>query len=290
MTAVDDGADGKASSDVGKASINRAHFDPAKRTEPRVASTSIATDTRAPVEAPLPRENRQLVQILRPDGNRTTFDADAVDAEAISGTSEVLGGCRFVIAEVDMIIFGERIEAAADLPYAAWRLRHAVEPLVAQDFDGSGGDSGTASPLVGQPAPEIALTLLDGGSFRLSQCKGQIVVLDFWASWCGPCIQTMPLTEQAMAEFDPAAVRLVAVNLEEPVEHVRGVMERHNPRAAVALDVDVDGVAARRYRADAIPQVVVVDREGNVSRVLVGGGREAVEQLKASLNELLSGE
>jgi len=259
----------------------------AETPETMPADDAVAS-TKTPVEAPSPpRASRQPVQVLRPDGNRATFDAEAVDGQAITGTSAVLGACRFELAEIDVIFFGGRIEAAAaDLPYAAWRLRPAVEPLVAQDFDGSGGDGGTASPLVGQPAPEIDLELLEGGTFRLSQCKGQIVVLDFWATWCGPCIQTMPLTEQAMAEFDPAVVRLVSVNLEEPAGHIRSVMERHKLRAPVALDID--GVAARRYQADAIPQVVVVDREGNVARVFIGGGREAVEQLKVSLTELLS--
>ena len=49
-------------------------------------------------------------------------------------------------------------------------------------------------------------TLLDGTPFRLSACKGQIVLLDFWASWCGPCMRTMPLVEEAMREFDPKRV------------------------------------------------------------------------------------
>ncbi|MEZ6068105.1 MAG: TlpA disulfide reductase family protein [Planctomycetaceae bacterium] len=130
--------------------------------------------------------------------------------------------------------------------------------------------------------------LLSGGRLNLAESKGQIVLLDFWASWCGPCMQTMPLVEEAMTEFDPKQVRLVAVNLEEPADQVRSVLERHDMHMDVALDVD--GVAAHRYQANAIPQLVIVGRDGKIARLYVGGGRDVVEQLKTDIRELLSAE
>lgn len=230
---------------------------------------------------------RPLAQVIQPNGNRVTFQPHEVDGQVISGTSELLGACRFKLDEIDQIIFGRQIEvAAAELPYHQWQLRAAVEPLVAQDLEDTGGDAGKISPLVGQAAPDFELPLLDGPNFRLSDCRGQIVVLDFWASWCGPCMRTLPLMEEAMREFDPAQVRMVSVNLEEPAKHVKAVLERHELNITVALDVD--GVAARRYEANAIPQTVIIDREGKIARLYVGGGRNAVEQLKASLTELLN--
>jgi thiol-disulfide isomerase/thioredoxin len=237
----------------------------------------------------LPTSLDGLVQVIQSDGNRVTFHPEEVDGESIAGTSEVLGACRFNLEAIDQLLFGKRIETeAAELAYHRWRLQPAVEPLVAQGFEGTGSGAGTVSPLVGQPAPEIDLALLDGGQFRLSECRGQIVVLDFWASWCGPCMQTMPLMEQAMQEFDPNEVRMVSVNLEEPAEEIEAVLERHKLGVTVALDID--GVAAARYEANAIPQLVIVDREGTVARLYVGGGRNVVEQLKLAINELLSSE
>src|SRR5690606_7363386 len=114
------------------------------------------------------------------------------------------------------------------------------------------------------------------GRFRLANCKGQIIVLDFWASWCGPCMQTIPLLHEAMQEFDPDQVRLISINLEEPASHIRSVLERHKLDLTVALDVD--GVAGLRYQADSIPQLAIIDREGTVARLYIGGGREVVEQ------------
>src|SRR5690606_39602395 len=59
-----------------------------------------------------------------------------------------------------------------------------------------------ASGLVGQPAPEVKLNLVSGKPFLLSKEKGHIVVLDFWASWCGPCMQAMPMVDEVVCEFE----------------------------------------------------------------------------------------
>jgi thiol-disulfide isomerase/thioredoxin len=226
-----------------------------------------------------------LAQVLRRDGKRLTFDPIEVTEKTIAGTSEVLGKCRFDLMEVDQLIFGARIgEEVADFAYNQWKLHPATEPLVAQDSP-DGPVMGSDSPLIGADAPEVRLELLDGSDFQLSKCKGQIVVLDFWATWCAPCMQTMPLIEEAMAEFDPEKVRLVSVNLEEPADHVRGVLDRHGLNLTVALDID--GVAAQRYQANAIPQLVIVGPDGKVERLYVGGGSRVVEQMKAAIAELL---
>lgn len=135
-------------------------------------------------------------------------------------------------------------------------------------------------------APDFELKDSSGKVVHLSDYKGKVVLLDFWATWCGPCMQTMPLVEKALEEFDPKQVRLVAVNLEEPAKNVQSVLARHNLHVPVALDED--GVAARKYEANAIPQTVIVDREGKVHRLYVGGGPDMVEQLTASLKELLA--
>jgi thiol-disulfide isomerase/thioredoxin len=263
---------------------------------PAVTGTGTSSDAAVAGEvalvgdAPLPERaplGQGLVQAIESNGNRITFDPARLEGSLLSGNSDVLGECRVDLNTIDELVFGGQIAlAVSGLPYQDWRLSAAVEPLFTQESDVDGTAEGEVSPLVGQAAPDINLELLAGGRFQLKDCRGQIVLLDFWASWCGPCMQTMPILERAMQDFDPQQVRLVSINLEEPKEHIQGVLERHEMQVAVALDVD--GVAAHRYQANAIPQLVIVDREGKIARVYIGGGPQVVEQIKQAVLEMLT--
>ena len=144
---------------------------------------------------------------------------------------------------------------------------------------------GRESNLVGKPAPEVNLGMLQVDEhFQLSAHLGQIVVMDFWATWCGPCLEVMPQVEQVVAEFAEEEVVMVAINLEERRELVEAVLERRGLNLPVALDRD--GVAAARYEANSIPQTVVVGPDGMVERVFVGSHRNFAEQLRIALREL----
>ena len=232
------------------------------------------------------------VQALRSDGIRLTFFPEQFADKALSGKSEVLGNCRTEVDQVDQLLIGAEIEkSAADLAYHRWKLHHAVEPKIAQDVDGSNPDGrspGIDSPLVGKAAPDFQLELLGSGGkkFHLADQKGKVVVLDFWATWCGPCLQTMPLVEKVVHEFDGQDVQLIAVNLEEPAKTITATLERHKMNVTVALDQD--GVAARKYEATAIPQTVIIDRDGKVSRLFVGGGPKLADQLRDALRSVLT--
>jgi thiol-disulfide isomerase/thioredoxin len=131
------------------------------------------------------------------------------------------------------------------------------------------------------------LDLLDGSRFHLAERKGRVVVLDFWATWCGPCLQTMPLVDGVVREFAGQDVDFVAVNLEEQPEQVKAVLERHKLNMPVALDRD--GVVAAKYAVTAIPQTVVIDREGKIARLFVGGGKKTADALRKALQELSTG-
>lgn len=226
------------------------------------------------------------VQVLLVGDNRSTFFPREITDERILGTSDVIGRVSYDLALVDQIIFGEKIELAAqDLPYHQWALTPALEPLYLLAENGSSSDDGLASAFVGQPAPDFRLKLLDGKNFVLSEAKGKIIVLDFWATWCGPCMLTMPLMEKAMEQFPSQQVELISVNLEEQPEQIRDVLQRHQLNPKVVLDID--GAVARKYQVDSIPQLFIVDREGKIARVYIGGGQNTVEQFASSLQELL---
>jgi thiol-disulfide isomerase/thioredoxin len=231
---------------------------------------------------------RTRAQVVRSDGVRLTFFPEKFADSTLSGTSDVLGVCRVNLAQIDQLLMGAAIEqAASELAYQKWKLQNAVEPKFVQAGEGSDGpDEGTESSLVGKPAPVFELDLLAGGKFKLAEQKGHVVVLDFWATWCGPCLAAMPQVDRAVRDFHDQRVQLIAVNLEEAPKPIQSMLERHKLDVTVALDRD--GVVAGKYQATAIPQTVVIDEKGKVVRVFIGGGAHLEDQLRDALKGLLS--
>ena len=228
-----------------------------------------------------------LAQVVLRDGKRVTFTPTRSTTTHVIGESAIIGPCSFLLENVDQLIIGEQIlTEVTDIAYNRWKLQSAIEPLVTAAMD-QGSDAGSdASPLIGQPAPEVSLQLLDGTPFKLSEQAGKVVVLDFWATWCAPCMQTMPLVEKAMEQFDPDMVKLISVNLQESAQQIRPALERYKLNVTVALDTD--GVAAARYAAKAIPQLVIVGEDGIVKQLYVGGGPKVVDQMTSTIKELVN--
>jgi len=231
------------------------------------------------------------VQVLRNDGIRLTFSPEKFTDSVLAGKSDVLGPCQAAVKQIDQLLIGQAIDkAAAGLDYQQWKLKNAPEPkfVTAGDEEGGGDDSGTGSPLVGKLAPDFQLELVGGRRFHLADQKGKVVILDFWATWCGPCLQAMPQVERAATAFKDQGVQLVAVNLQETAEQVTALLERQ--KLAVTVALDRDGKVADQYKAVAIPQTVIIDRQGKVARLYVGGGAHLEDQLREALKSVLAGE
>lgn len=229
------------------------------------------------------------VQAIHANGVRLTFTSNQFGGDELVGESPILGACLVNIRTVDQLLFGSYIDSSnEDLPFQQWQLTHAPDPKVLAEGGGDGmQNSGISSPLVGNPAPDFQLDLLEGGRFRVSDQKGKILVLDFWATWCGPCMNAMPMIDEAVHGFEGQDVQLIAVNLQEAPEQIQATLKRLGLNPSVALDID--GVAAARYQANAIPQTVVIDREGIVRRVFVGGGNGLGASLTEAIKAALEG-
>jgi peroxiredoxin len=222
------------------------------------------------------------VQALRDDGIRLTFFAERFAGTTIEGTSDVLGACRVELRDVDQLTIGGTIEqAAADLPYQRWKPQRAADPKFVTADGTPGGVPGIESALVGKPAPDFELDTLDGRRFRLSEQRGKIVVLDFWATWCKPCTQTLPQVVREVGKCQDRGVVLLAVNLQETPEAINGMLKRLDLQTAVGLDRN--RAVAEKYAAVAIPQTVIIDGNGNVARVFVGSGPQYADQLRQAL-------
>ena len=234
------------------------------------------------------KESDELaVRAILRNGNRMSLLARSLESSVLIGEHPLLGESQIKLGDVNELLIGIDInQAERDQPYGDWLLKDAPESII-ESAEGEGG-AAAMSPLVGTAAPDFSLDLLGGGTFSISGSRGQVIVLDFWATWCGPCMQAMPVIEQAVAEFDEDDVRLVAVNLQETAEPILETLARLDISPEVALDID--GVAAARYQANAIPQTVVIDRAGKITHLFVGGGAKLGEQLHAAIAKTLEDE
>jgi peroxiredoxin len=143
----------------------------------------------------------------------------------------------------------------------------------------------TFSPAVGNPAPDFSLQDLSGESLRLSDQHGKAVLINFWATWCGPCRLEMPAFQERAGKYESELV-ILAVNFDEPAERVQGFADEFGLTFPVLLDPG--GNVQELYRVRGYPTTYVVDAEGVVQNVHIGLLEE--EQLDRYLSQLGVGE
>lgn len=121
--------------------------------------------------------------------------------------------------------------------------------------------------LEGDVAPDFTVQLADGSTFTLSEQKGKVVLLNFWATWCGPCVGEMPAFEKLHGEYEDK-VSVLAVNCMEDIETVNQFISDNSYTFPVAYDVEGDVVM--KYPSDGIPYTLVIDGKGVICSIYVG--------------------
>jgi cytochrome c biogenesis protein CcmG/thiol:disulfide interchange protein DsbE len=147
------------------------------------------------------------------------------------------------------------------------------------------------SGLIGEPAPAFTLPVAhqpgaapEGARIRLEDLRGQVVVLDFWASWCGPCRASIPHMNEIAERYRERGVSVVGVN-SEPMPPERLALVARAWRFAYPVVSDATMEAELAYRVDAYPTLVLVDRGGVVREVYYGAPGKA--ELAARIKSLL---
>jgi peroxiredoxin len=122
-----------------------------------------------------------------------------------------------------------------------------------------------ATPVAHPPAPDFSLPARDGGTVQLHALKGQVVMINFWATWCGPCRQEMPLLEQIHARYEPLGFTLLGVNVETDSAAATAWLEG----VAVTFPIlfDTKNTVAEQFGVMGMPSSVFVDRDGRVRHV-----------------------
>ena len=119
-----------------------------------------------------------------------------------------------------------------------------------------------AAATPGSAAPDFSLAARDGGKVRLADLKGQVVMINFWATWCGPCRQEMPLLAQLNAKYEPLGFTLLGVNVEP--DSAAAVTWLKGMPVTFPILFDTSSVVAGSFGVEGMPSTVFVDRKGQV--------------------------
>lgn len=149
-------------------------------------------------------------------------------------------------------------------------------------------DRGAGHPLLGQQAPTFTAPMLDDSSFELAQhLDKNVIILDFWATWCGPCVRALPIIANVAATYKDRGVEFFAVNLGDEPAAVQAFLAEHNLSVPVVLDRD--NRIGELYKAEAIPQTVIIGKDGIVQVIHVGFSANLQTELSHELDALVAG-
>jgi thiol-disulfide isomerase/thioredoxin len=126
-----------------------------------------------------------------------------------------------------------------------------------------------------------------GENVRLSEHLGEVIIINFWASWCGPCRQEMPLLDELYGKYQRAGLTLLSVNLDDDKERAIEMAKTLAVSYPVLLDARKE--VSRSYQVGTMPSTVLIDREGVIRYVSEGFKpgyeRRYIEQLRELLNQ-----
>ena len=124
------------------------------------------------------------------------------------------------------------------------------------------------------PAPDFTLKSNSGANIRLSELRGEVVLINFWASWCGPCRQEMPILSELHDKYKAMGFTVLGVNVEENSSAARKLLK--DLPVSFPVLFDNDSSVSRQYDVAAMPSTVLIDRDGNM-RYLHKGYKPGLE-------------
>lgn len=125
-----------------------------------------------------------------------------------------------------------------------------------------------AGPELGNPAPDFQFQSAEGQATSLGNLRGEPLILNFWATWCHPCVYEMPYLQQVYEEQSDKGLVLLAINMGETSSQVKEFLQSHSLSLPVLLDSKRD--VAARYNIWAVPTTFFIDKDGTIQAVKVG--------------------
>ncbi len=135
------------------------------------------------------------------------------------------------------------------------------------------------------PAPDFALKTPGGENARLSEYRGEVVMINFWASWCAPCRQEMPLLEELYAQYQPLGFTILGVNVEQDSSKALAMLE--DIPVSFPIMLDTQSTVSKLYNVVAMPTSILIDRDGNMRYLHHGYKPGYEEQYQQQVRELI---
>ena len=127
---------------------------------------------------------------------------------------------------------------------------------------------GAAAVTTDRAAPDFTLRTLDGPNLRLQEQRGRVVLVNFWATWCGPCRQEMPHLNRLYDKYRAAGFTLLGVNIDDDARNAAGLSTKLGLKFPVLLDTDKK--VSHLYDLATMPSTVLIDRDGRVRFIHLG--------------------
>ncbi len=118
------------------------------------------------------------------------------------------------------------------------------------------------------PAPDFTLKSHSGENIKLSELRGDVVMINFWASWCVPCLQEMPALEKIHQRYKDLGFTLLGVNVEQDISEAKAYLKKVNVSFPILFDLN--NQVSNEYEISGMPTTYLVDRDGNLRKLYIG--------------------